>query len=344
MSFSKKNNLKKILRSISSDNSGVVAVIVGICIFALMIAAALAVDVGSLFEDRRHLQTVADSAALAGAQELPENPEEAIAKATEYANENYSEDFNINVVIEPYFGIANASITVTVINPDSPLYFARVMDQESTGVVAGATAIVASPEEVNDIVPWGIPYDLYEFGDEVVLKYGAGPSGHSYSGNFQALGIDQPGGNEYKDNIIEGAETLLKIGDWVYTQTGNLVGPSIQGTETRIYDLPDANGGMNSFGDLTQEYAGGNELAVPDSQFIIVPLINELIDAHGHTEVQILGFACMIITEIQDMQDDPEFGNGVVIVGRFVNNALINSDGSVVAAGTNDLKVVRLIN
>ncbi|MCJ7473191.1 MAG: hypothetical protein MUP02_10390, partial [Actinobacteria bacterium] len=211
----------------------------------------------------------------------------------------------------------------------------------STPVGARARAIIASPEAVSNIVPWGIPEELYNFEDEVVLKYGSGPDGTSYSGNFQALGIDQPGGNEYRSNIIEGAETLLRINDWVDTQTGNLVGPTTQGAGTRIFDQP--NGELDLFGTLTRDYPGGNELAIPDSQFIIVPLIEELVDAQGHTEVQILGFACIIITEIRDMQNDPEYGNGVAIIGQFVSRALVNSDGSVVAAGTNDLRVVRLI-
>src|SRR3972149_9190558 len=46
---------------------------------------AMAIDVGLLYEDRRHLQNTADAAALAGVAELPQNPSEAKAKAQEWA-------------------------------------------------------------------------------------------------------------------------------------------------------------------------------------------------------------------------------------------------------------------
>lgn len=346
----KRNNLKKTLVSISSDNSGAVAVIVGICLFALMIATALAIDVGSLFEDRRHLQTVADAAALAGAQELPENPEEAEKKARDYVSYNYNKDVDINIEIEPFLGAADASITVTVVNPDSPLYFARVMNMESTPVGATATAIIASPEAVNNIVPWGIPYEDFKIEDEVVLKLGSGPSGHSISGNFQCLAPDRKpngkpitGSDEYEKNIINGSDDLLRIGEMIWTEPGGNVGKTRSGTQSRIDDQ--YNGKLDLFDTLTQDYLGGNELAIPDSQFIIVPIIDEVdySDIHGRKEVEILDFACIIITDIQDMHGDLEYGNGIAIVGQFLTRALVNSDGSVVAAGTNSLRVVRLI-
>src|SRR6266540_6397461 len=49
---------------------------------------AMAIDVGLLFEDRRHLQNTADAAALAGVVELPLNPVGARNKAEEWAANN----------------------------------------------------------------------------------------------------------------------------------------------------------------------------------------------------------------------------------------------------------------
>ena len=85
MACIKKNRSREKLASRLKHESGVVAVIVGICLFVFAVATALAIDVGSLFEDRRHIQTVADAAALAGAQELPEDPDGAIEKAINYS-------------------------------------------------------------------------------------------------------------------------------------------------------------------------------------------------------------------------------------------------------------------
>ncbi len=55
----------------SRDESGQVLVFVAVILTVLVGMAALVVDVGSWYQAQRHLQTAADAAALAGAQELP---------------------------------------------------------------------------------------------------------------------------------------------------------------------------------------------------------------------------------------------------------------------------------
>ncbi|GAI08001.1 unnamed protein product, partial [marine sediment metagenome] len=134
-----KRRIIKIKRFKSED--GVVTIIVALSVVALMMVTALTIDVGSLYEERRHLQTVADSAALAGVQQLPEDVDGAIEKAIEYASKC---GVNINSDdVEVSFTLAeNDTITVNAINPNAPLYFARVIGMSETQVVASATAIV----------------------------------------------------------------------------------------------------------------------------------------------------------------------------------------------------------
>lgn len=341
MDYFKRNNLKKILISIYSDKSGAVAVIIGICLVAFMIATALAVDIGSLFEDRRHLQTVADSAALAGAQELPENPEEARNIATEYANNNYSEEIeSINVEISSTLA-TDDTITVTVFNPDSPLYFARVMDMESTPVGATATAIVASPRGAGSVVPWGLDekyFDEWEPGTEYPLKF---PE-HQEPGDFMALDLDpntgNPGGGaspeDYLDRIINGYDGLLYVGDTIYTQTGNIA-TTLSATEERIEELGD---GWQEFSDITDPFEGGHKLVRADTQFVVVPIIS-LEGVKGTKPVVILGFATLVLAE-----PDPSNPGQALFMGTFVNRALIITEGSALdPVGTTGLRVVRLI-
>lgn len=337
----KRNNLKKILISISSDNSGAVAVIIGICLVAFMIATALAVDVGSLFEDRRMLYTVADSAALAGAQELPENPGEAINKATEYANNNYSEEIeSIDVEISSTLA-TNDTITVTVFNPDSPLYFARVMNMESTPVGATATAIVASPRGVNNLVPWGasIPEgvdweDWLSYGDPKTLKFGAGGS---IEGNFYALNLsDDPvhggGASEYLDYIRNGYPGTLEVGDEIWTRTGNIV-KTVDATEDRA----GSSENWLPIGDIASFEDGAWVLNRSSGQFVVVPVIYELEDPTGQELVEILAFAPFVLTEIKGSGGHSE------IVGQFIDRALIITSGGIDAVGASGLRVIRLI-
>lgn len=337
----KKAHLKKFIKTISSEERGVVAVIVGICLFALMVATSLAIDVGSLFEDKRHLQTVADSAALAGAQELPENPGEAINIAINYANDNFYEEVeSINVEISSTLA-ANDTITVTVVNPDSPLYFARVMGKDSTPVGAYARAIVASPRGVNNLVPWGasIPEgksweEWLSYGDDKTLKFGADGS---IEGNFYALNLsDDPvhggGAREYLDYIRNGYPGTLEVGDEIWTRTGNIVV-----TRTATEDRAGPSEYWLEIEDLAYYEDGDWVLHKSSGQFVVVPVIHELIDPTGQELVEIIAFAPFILTEIRGS------GGHTEIVGQFIDQALIITSGGIDAVGASGLRVIRLI-
>lgn len=333
------------IKRFKSEN-GVVTVIVALSIVALMTVTALTIDVGSLYEERRHLQTVADAAALAGVQELPENVGRAIEKAIDYAS-RCGVSINSSDVEVSFTLAEDDTITVNAINPNAPLYFARVIGLTQTQVAASATAIVASPEEHVGVVPWGVPEDIWDPGEEVVLKYGSGPDGKSFCGNYQPLTIDKSGANEYKYNIIEGAETPLYVYDWIETKTGNVVGPTIKGAKTRVYDYD--NFVLDEFLTLAglidpDNSELGYKLVNPDSQFIYVPIISSLEEVHGHSEVQILAFSPFIITAIEDMYGDTEFGNGVAIIGTFLNQALVITEGGIIPVQSGGLRVVRLID
>jgi len=340
-----KIKLKKIIVFFSGDNKGAVAVIVAICLFAIMVTTALAVDVGSLFEDRRHLQTVADAAALAGAQELPDSRDEAEQKAIEYISFNYGEGVEIDIEIGSYLGVDNASITVTVLNPDSPLYFARVMNKESTPVGAKATAIVGSPRALSG-VPWGVPEEDWKPGEPYVLKWGSGPLGETFSGNFQPLSLESldgktAGGAVYENNIIYGSAPI-EVGEMVDTLPGNKVGKTDQGVYERIYGQD--NFIKDAFLALVEMTANGYKLIDPDSQFIMVPIIPGLEETHGKSiPVKILGFAPFIITGYDDDMVDEEFGHGIAITGTFLNEALIVNTGPIDPVESGGIKVIRLI-
>jgi Flp pilus assembly protein TadG len=328
----------KIFISRFTGNRGAVAVIVGICLFALAVATALAVDVGSLFEDRRHLQTVADAAALAGAQELPEEPASAISKSTDYANENYFGEID-EIYVQITDTLApNDTINVTVYNPDSPLYFASVMDKLSTPVGAKATAIVAKPVGVGNVVPWGLDKDFFddlEPGSEYPLKYHS----HQEPGNFMALDLDghHGGGNsDYVDRIINGYDELLYVGDMIYTETGNMA-TTVSATEERIDGIGD---GWQDFDELTDPFGDGYMLRGSDTQFVVVPVISLEGIVGQNQQVMIEGFVTMIVTAI----DGPNPGKSDII-GTFVDKSLIITEGSALEpVGETGLRVIRLID
>ena len=321
----------KIKKNFISNESGQVIVIFALLIVALMGMMALVIDEGSVYEVRRHLQTVADSAALAGAHELPESPDNAVQKAIEYAAINGVTITADNVEIESTLA-ANDTIVVTAIDPDAPLYFAKVLGIESASVGARAKAIIAAPEELGGIVPFGVPEEDWIPGEPYILK--AGPPGGD--GNFNALALDwSTGANEYVENIKEGASTIYKVGDIVETEPGNMAGPTKQGVNARVSNYE--NYTFDSFDSLTYALPappGGYGLLNSESQFVMVPIIPELKDAFGRYEVEITGFAPFIITSVT--------GN-VEVHGTFLDKALIVTEGSITSVDSGIIRVIRLI-
>lgn len=345
------------------SESGAVLVIVSLCMLALMMITALAIDVGSIYRERRFLQTVADSAALAGAQELPVDVDGARSKAVEYASRCIADIDEYDVYVEVSSTLApNDTIEVKAINPTAELYFARVIGLSHTEVAASARAMVASPMSVYNIVPWGIfvsdNISLEEYlqpGEAQTLKFGAdqgngagqgnGPdegdgAGAMWRGNFGILDLDgepdgEPDGEakEYKNWIINGYPWPLSVGDTISTKPGNMAGPTLDAIDERVEVWDD-------FDELVT-YQDGNiiELARSDDQVVVVPLVHPVEDLHGRTEVEIVAFAPFILTE------EPQGPTGQAdIIGRFIHHALIVNEGEYKAVEDVGLKIIRLID
>ena len=309
-----------------TGEKGQIAVIAAIVLFAVMGMMVLVVDVGSLYQTRRSIQTVADAAAFAGVQELPENPDLAIQKAIEYAALNGLTITSSNVTISATY-VNNDTITVTAINPNAQLYFARIFGQNSATVGASASAVIGSPSKVNGVVPWGFEGNDYTAGVEYTLKFGSPPD--PGPGNFGALAIDGDGASIYQSTIQNGATTPLSVGMWVDPSTGNMTGPTTQGTDDRIYYQE--NQIFDTFSQLTENVGSVYKLIKGDSQFIIVPWVTSF--GNGNQPVQILGFLQFIITYV----------NGSVVKATFLNKAILETDQDIIGVDSSGLRVIRLI-
>ena len=308
-----------------TGEKGQIAVIAALILFAVMGMLVFVIDVGSVYQTRRDLQTIADSAVLAGVQELPENPALAVQIAVNYAALN---NFNISssdVIISATY-VNNDTITVTAVNPNTKLYFAGIFGQNSATVGANAKAIIGSPSEVKGVVPWGFEDNNYTPGEEYTLKYGSPPA--PGPGNFGALAIDGNGASVYRSTIINGATTPLSVGMWMDPQTGNVSGPTSQGTGDRIYNQ--LNNQFDTFSQLAENVGIVYKLKKGDSQFIIVPWVTSF--GNGNQPVQILGFLQFVIT----------YASGSVVKATFINKALIDSDQEINPIDSSGLRVIRL--
>ena len=308
--------LKKLKRYLT-NSEGQVAVIVALLIISFVGMTALVVDMGSLYEDRRSLQSVADAAALAGAQELPLSSSKATQAAIDYISKNRADIDSINIEIGSTLA-TNDTIKVTVNNPDSPISFGRIYGPNSANVEATATAMVGRPQSFTGVVPWGVIQDKWVPGVEYPLdenKFGA----LSFNG-------ESTGGSVYRDNIANGYSGTLEIGSTVDFLQGFKSGPTIQGTESRIGPPP-----LDTFSDLTVPLiVGGYGLEKPDSQFVFCPIVSQATADIGHGPV--IGFAPFVIT----------YNTNKIVYGTFLDEALIVYTGSIVAVDYTGIKVIRL--
>ncbi|TMF03751.1 MAG: hypothetical protein E6I38_13575, partial [Chloroflexi bacterium] len=116
---------------------------------------AMTIDLGLLFEDRRHLQNTADAAALAGVAELPLQPVAARQKAEQWAANNGV----------PVSQIKKIEIRTTEV-PNDTLYvelekqfdwiFGGALGLSTDPVSAAAAAQIRSLRGTSNLMPWAI--------------------------------------------------------------------------------------------------------------------------------------------------------------------------------------------
>ena len=120
------------------SESGQAVVLSVVWMVVLLGMAGLVIDVGSWYRSQRDLQSEADAAALAGAQELPTDVSTAGGLAVTYAQKNGFTLPPSGITISGQV-VADDSITVKV-DKNAPTFFAKVFGVATVPVRAEATA------------------------------------------------------------------------------------------------------------------------------------------------------------------------------------------------------------
>jgi hypothetical protein len=136
------------------DGQAYVITILFLVVLCGMAAAVL--DVGAWYRAQRALQASVDSAALAGAQELPYDPGTARSVALNYAAKNGGGVKSGDVSFSTKF-VANDTITVKGKRP-APGFFSKVFGLDSVTVAAKATARTADVSSVHGVAPITVHY------------------------------------------------------------------------------------------------------------------------------------------------------------------------------------------
>ena len=205
------------------SESGQALVLSTLFVAALLGCAALVIDVGSWFRAQRDTQLIADAAALAGAQELPDDTGKAYALAQEYTTKNKGTSPQISFSSK---AMPNDTIQVSV-RTDAPGFFARVFSIDSVNVGAKAKARAGVPTSARYAAPIGVdkkhpliagchPRPCFGKDTELDLEK-TGP------GAFRLINIDSSrGGTSPKilaDWILRGYDGYMPL-NWYFSDPG----------------------------------------------------------------------------------------------------------------------------
>lgn len=308
-----------------SDEGGI-AVIVAVLIVVLMAFAAVAVDAGAMYSQRRQMQTAADAAALAGAQNLPSDPSGALSIADEYALDNMPDADDRSFTVESTYG-TNDTLVAEVRQTAMGLFFARFMGVDSAPVGATAMAMVGSPRTYGSgLMPFGIvasqtvspPYG-YDTGTWITLVV---DTGDQSQGNWHYVDLTPFTDNANNtSSVIENGGTTdpVSIGDFIDTQPGKPNNPNFKALNTYFTCAPHDVGGL-----AYDEERGVYEPAhASDGSFcprlVTCPMVvigeGDPYDWEGtagkSVSVKVVGFVNMFIN------NDPNFKDGA-LVAKFV--------------------------
>jgi Flp pilus assembly protein TadG len=198
-------------------------VLVAVAMVMLLGMAALVLDVGNWFRDKRRLQGTVDAAALAGAQQLPDDSAAAQSQAMTYANKNGGDVAGSSIVITSQYQ-ANDTISVTGARND-PGIFSKVIAIPGADITAKATARVGPPAQALHVAPMVVYCDhpliqncnndhTPQFGVNTDMNYD--PMGAP--GAFGMLNLDGESGtigsSTESEWILHGFDKYLGIGKY----------------------------------------------------------------------------------------------------------------------------------
>lgn len=275
------------------NEEGSSLVLVGAAFMALMLITGVVLDGGALFMEKRNLQKAANAAVLSGAQELTVDEQSVQAVVDDimaYHKEASSLEMT-NIQINERLDI--------YLTKKVPLVFASLFGIETADVKVHAAAHLANMGKASGAAPLGIDESVQlDYYQEYKLKVDQTESENGY---FGILALGGPGAATYEDNLRDGYQDSLEIGDVVDTQTGNIAGKTRRVIQEKVRN--DCN------------YVPGRELDRACERVLLIPVYKPYNHNGGQLKhVEVTGFAYFYITEPMDKKDTS-------ITGMFIKRA-----------------------
>lgn len=293
-----------------TNEKGSISILVMLMMIVLLASTGAVIDVGAVLVNRTQLSNAMDYAALAGAQELPDNVSAAKAVATDYLIENNVNPSDVTISVD-----ADGKSIAIVGNREVKYSFLRILGLDGTTVNAHSKVVLGAVNSIKGgLRPFAIEDFPYSYGAEVILKQGAGDG---YHGNYGVVALGGSGSSIYEANALYGYSGTVTIGDEINTEPGNMANVSNQ-LQTYI------NGISDTFDNHTRK----------SDKLWTVPLVDSL-EENGRGTVIVTGFAQVYVEDIQKRSGQ------IQITARFIK-FVVNGDidTSVVEHGTYGVKLV----
>jgi len=192
--------------------------------------AALAVDGASLYQARRQMVNAADSAALAGAQELIRS--EGNKGAAEAVARNYAIQLNGSDPDKVTVNFPNDYTIVVEVGKQVDFGFAGIFGMDNSDVPARAAAIIGTTTAVGGLIPIALPLSGFigfaENKESNIINF----EFELGSGNWNWVSFEGTG-SEFNPHttaeyIKNGYPGTLSVGDPVQTNTGSAMPKFLQ--------------------------------------------------------------------------------------------------------------------
>jgi len=270
-------------------NSSIILLFAITVIIALM---TLTVDAGLLYLEKAKLQNTVDSVALAAISAYSEGQVKMLEEADKYAVLNGVQLGTLDIDIRE----DNKRVTVTA-DKSIPLYFARILNISSANVGVKATAVTGPIVAMKGIRPFAIEAQEFIYGNTYTLKNGGGGG---TTGNYGAISLGGTGSSNYRYNLKNGYKAhIIKTGDYIETETGNMDGSTFDGISDIIAS------------DLNEHSGDLSRLEQDCPRLIRIPVIDSF-NVEGRSTVKVVGFAAFFVEDVVKLNGKTE------IKGKFV--------------------------
>ena len=269
------------------NEKGSAAIILVISFSVIAMFAVVGADVGAIVYEKAEMSNALDSAALEGAQALPEEPDEARTIAAGYLLANGVEPLQSTISIDA----DNKGITIDA-SQNMNTFFGPLIERSTVTISEEAKVRVGPIGRVRSgIRPLVIESQPLSYGDIVDLKLNAS---ENYHGNFGAVSLGGTGACVYRNNLLYGYSGSIEIGDVIYTEPGNMASVI---NPLRNY--------------LSSDYSTFDNYSRDSSRLWVIPIVDSL-EVSGTAPVTVVGFAEFFIEEIGRQSGQTK------IQGRFI--------------------------